>query len=171
KELIAHAIHHNSPRSGRPFIAINCGAIPETLMESELFGHRKGAFTDATRDKKGLFEEASGGTIFLDEIGEMPVHLQVKLLRALQEQKIRPVGSEELVDVDVRVIAATLRDLEQDVSAGRFRDDLFYRLNVVAINIPPLRERKEDITVLIKHFMKKHNRRLGLNIKQITPEA
>ena len=171
KELLARAIHHNSPRRGKPFIAINCGAIPENLLESELFGHKKGAFTDATRDKRGLFEEASGGTIFLDEIGEMPLHLQVKILRTLQEQQIRPVGDETLVNVDVRVIAATLRDLEEDVVTGRFRDDLYYSLNVVSIHIPPLRERPEDIPVLIQHFVKKHNKRLGLGVKGIDPEA
>lgn len=171
KELLAKAIHHNSPRRGRPFVAINCGAIPENLMESELFGHKKGAFTDATRDKKGLFEEATGGTIFLDEIGELPAHLQVKLLRALQEQQIRRVGDELTIDIDVRVVAATLRNLDDDVQTGRFREDLFYRLNVVSINIPPLRERREDIPVLIEHFLKKHNKRLGLSIKSVTPEA
>jgi len=171
KELLAKAIHHNSPRRGKPFVAINCGAIPESLIESELFGHKKGSFTDATRDKKGLFEEADGGTIFLDEIGELPTHLQVKLLRTLQEQEIRRVGDEEPVSIDVRVIAATLRDLEEDVDRGRFRDDLFYRLNVVSIHIPPLRERVEDIPVLVEHFMAKHNKRLGLAIKRIEPEA
>ncbi len=171
KELLAKAIHHNSPRRGRPFIAINCGAIPEYLMESELFGHKKGAFTDATRDKKGLFEEATGGTIFLDEIGELPAHLQVKLLRALQEQQIRRVGDEQVIDIDVRVVAATLRNLDEDVQTGRFREDLYYRLNVVSINIPPLRERREDIPVLIEHFMKKHNKRLGLAIQRVAPEA
>lgn len=171
KELLAKAVHHNSPRRGRPFVAINCGAIPESLMESELFGHKKGAFTDATRDKKGLFEEATGGTIFLDEIGELPAHLQVKLLRALQEQQIRRVGDEQVLDIDVRVIAATLRNLDDDVQSGRFREDLYYRLNVVSINIPPLRERREDIPVLVEHFLKKHNKRLGLSIKQVSPEA
>ncbi|MCB0329186.1 MAG: sigma-54-dependent Fis family transcriptional regulator [Bdellovibrionales bacterium] len=171
KELLARAIHHNSPRRSKPFIAINCGAIPEALMESELFGHKKGAFTDASRDKKGLFEEADGGTLFLDEIGEMPPHLQVKLLRALQEQQIRRVGDEQTIHVDVRVIAATLRDLEQDVMDGRFREDLFYRLNVVSIHLPSLHERTEDIPVLVEHFIKKHNKRLGLSIKSISPET
>jgi len=171
KELLARAIHHNSPRRGRPFIAINCGAIPENLMESELFGHKKGAFTDATRDKKGLFEEADKGTIFLDEVGELPLHLQVKLLRTLQDQQIRPVGDEKMLPVDVRVIAATLRNLEDDVKNGRFRDDLFYRLNVVSIAIPPLRDRADDIPVLVQHFIKKHNKRLGLNINKVEPEA
>ena len=171
KELLARAIHHNSPRRGKPFVAINCGAIPENLMESELFGHQRGAFTDAARDKVGLFEEANGGTIFLDEIGEMPLHLQVKLLRVLQEQQIQRVGDEKTKKIDVRLIAATLRDLEDDVRKGRFRDDLLYRLNVITIDIPPLRERPEDVEVLIKHFMKKHNRKLGLSIRQIEPEA
>jgi two-component system response regulator AtoC len=171
KELLARAIHHNSPRRGQPFVAINCGAIPENLMESELFGHKAGAFTDATRDKRGLLEEASGGTIFLDEIGELPLHLQVKLLRVLQEQQIRRVGDERLIDIDVRVIAATLRNLEDDVQTGRFRDDLFYRLNVVSIHIPPLRERPEDIPVLIQNFMKKHGKRLGIGAKKISPEV
>jgi two-component system response regulator AtoC len=171
KELLAKAIHHNSPRRGKPFVAINCGAIPENLIESELFGHKKGSFTDATRDKKGLFEEANGGTIFLDEIGELPIHLQVKLLRTLQEQEIRRVGDEQPIALDVRVIAATLRNLEDDVAQGRFRDDLFYRLHVVSIHIPPLRERPEDIPVLVDHFMAKHNKRLGLAISKIYPEA
>lgn len=171
KELLAKAIHHNSPRRGKPFVAINCGAIPESLIESELFGHKKGAFTDATRDKKGLFEEANGGTIFLDEIGELPTHLQVKLLRTLQEQEIRRVGDEEPVSIDVRVLAATLRNLDEDVDRGRFRDDLFYRLNVVSIHIPPLRERPEDIPVLVEHFVAKHNKRLGLAITKVEPEA
>jgi two-component system response regulator AtoC len=171
KELLAKAIHHNSPRRGKPFVAINCGAIPENLIESELFGHKKGSFTDATRDKKGLFEEADGGTIFLDEIGELPTHLQVKLLRTLQEQEIRRVGDEQAVPIDVRVIAATLRNLEEDVDGGRFRDDLFYRLNVVSIHIPPLRERPEDIPILVEHFMAKHNKRLGLKITKVYPDA
>lgn len=171
KEMVARAIHHNSPRRGKPFIAINCGAIPENLIESELFGHKKGSFTDATRDKKGLLEEASGGTVFFDEIGELPLHLQVKLLRALQEQQIRRVGDEGQINIDVRVIAATLRNLEEDVRSGRFRDDLFYRLNVVSIHIPPLRDRAEDIPVLVQHFMKKHNKRLGLNVKDVSADA
>lgn len=171
KELIARAIHQNSNRRSKKFVAINCGAIPENLLESELFGHRKGAFTDATRDKKGLFEEADGGTILLDEIGELPLHLQVKLLRVLQEGQIRPVGGSEVIPIDVRVIAATLRDLEQDVIDGRFRDDLFYRLNVVTIPVPPLRERKEDIPILVHHFLEKHQVKLQLPVDKIEDEA
>jgi two-component system response regulator AtoC len=171
KELVSRAIHESSTRKGKPFIAINCGAIPETLIESELFGHKKGAFTDATRDKKGLFEEASGGTLFLDEIGELPLHLQVKLLRSLQEQTIRRVGDEVDIPIDVRVISATLRNLEEDVKGGRFREDLFYRLNVVAIHLPPLRERPEDIPLLIEHFLKKHSKRLGIPERSVPPEV
>ncbi len=171
KELVARAIHENSPRANAPFVAINCGAIPENLIESELFGHKKGSFTDASRDKKGLFEEASSGTIFLDEVGELPLHLQVKLLRALQEQQIRKVGDEQLTPIDVRVIAATLRDLEMDVDRGRFRDDLYYRLNVVSVHIPALRERPEDIEILTEHFVKKHTKRMGIPAKKITQEA
>ncbi len=171
KELIARAIHHNSPRKGKPFIAINCGAIPENLMESEFFGHVAGAFTDARSEKKGLFEEANGGTIFLDEIGEMPIHLQVKLLRVLQEKQIQKVGSEKTKPTDVRIIAATLRDLEQDVENGRFRDDLYYRLDVVSILIPPLRDRPEDIPILVEHFIKKHSKKLKVKEKNISPEA
>jgi two-component system response regulator AtoC len=171
KELIAHAIHENSPRRGKPFIAINCGAIPEALMESELFGHKKGAFTDASRDKKGLFEEATGGTLFLDEVGDLPLHLQVKLLRALQEQAIRRVGDEVDIAIDVRIISATLRNLDQEVRNGRFREDLLYRLNVISIHLPPLRERPEDITVLIDHFLKKHAKRLAIPEKRIPQDV
>ena len=154
KELIARAIHNNSLRKSRPFVAINCGAIPETLIESELFGHSKGAFTDAVRDKRGLLEEASSGTLFLDEIGEMPALLQVKLLRAIQEKVIRPVGDEKSIAIDTRILAATNRNLEANIKAGSFREDLFYRLNVVSIHLPPLRERKEDIPVLTDYFLK-----------------
>jgi two-component system response regulator AtoC len=170
KELLARAIHESSSRRGKPFIAINCGAIPEQLMESELFGHKKGAFTDASRDKKGLFEEADGGTLFLDEVGELPLHLQVKLLRALQEHTIRRVGDEQSISIDVRVVSATLRNLEADVQSGRFREDLLYRLNVVSLHLPPLRERKEDIPVLIEHFIQKHSKRLGIPTKKVPPD-
>jgi two-component system response regulator AtoC len=167
KELVARAIHENSPRRGKPFIAINCGAIPETLIESELFGHKKGAFTDASRDKRGLFEEASGGTLFLDEVGDLPVHLQVKLLRALQEQLIRRVGDEVDISIDVRIISATLRNLGEEVRLGRFREDLLYRLNVISIHLQPLRERTEDIPLLVDHFMQKHIKRLGIAEKRV----
>lgn len=170
KELLARSIHINSRRAQGPFMAINCGAIPETLMESELFGHRKGAFTDASRDKRGLLEEANGGTLFLDEIGEMPLQTQVKLLRALQERLIRRVGDEEQIPIDVRIIAATLRDLEEDVKSGRFRDDLYYRLNVVVLHLPPLRERVEDIPLLVDYFLVKHARKLSLKPKRV-PES
>ena len=171
KELVARAIHSRSPRRDNPFVALNCGAIPENLMESELFGHRKGAFTDASKDKLGLLEEANGGTVLLDEIGELPAHLQVKLLRVLQEQCIHPLGAPEPVPIDVRVVAATLRNLETDVDDGRFRDDLFYRLNVVPITVPPLRERREDIDALIQHFIVLHRTKLGLQVYKISDEA
>jgi len=170
KELLARAIHESSPRRGKPFVAINCGAIPESLMESELFGHKRGAFTDASRDKKGLFEEAHGGTLFLDEVGELPLHLQVKLLRALQEQTIRRVGDENVISIDVRLISATLRNLEEDAAKGRFREDLLYRLNVVSIHLPALRDRPEDISLLVEHFLQKHGKRLGIGAKKVSPE-
>lgn len=171
KELIARAIHYNSPRKNAKFVAINCGAIPENLLESELFGHKRGAFTDATKDKKGLLEEANNGTILLDEIGELPLHLQVKLLRVLQERVIYPVGDTQPIPVDVRVIAATLRDLDADVKNGRFRDDLLYRLNVITIRIPPLRNRKEDIPLLVNYFLKKNQEKLGLTVYGVSLEA
>ncbi|MBN2575939.1 MAG: sigma-54-dependent Fis family transcriptional regulator, partial [Deltaproteobacteria bacterium] len=154
-----------------PFIAVNCGAIPDTLLESELFGHRKGAFTDANRDRKGLFEEASGGTLFLDEIGELPVALQVKLLRVLQEGEVRRLGDSQDIKVDVRVVAATARDLSAEVGRGAFREDLFYRLNVFALHLPALRERREDIPLLLDHFLARMNARMGLQVTGVSPEA
>jgi two-component system response regulator AtoC len=171
KELVARAIHARSSRKALPFVAINCGAIPENLLESELFGHRKGAFTDASSDRRGLFEEATGGTLFLDEIGELPVNLQVKLLRVLQEETIRRLGDTKDVKVDVRIIAATHRDLTADVKAGRFREDLFYRIHVLSIHIPPLRERREDVNLLIDHFVTRNNARLGTSIRGLSPEV
>ena len=171
KELIARAIHYHSDRAGGPFVAINCGAIPDNLLESELFGHVKGAFTDATRNKKGLFEEADGGTLLLDEIGELPKFLQVKILRVLQDSEIRRVGDTKTNKVDVRIIAATVKDLAREVSKGAFREDLYYRLNVIPIHLPPLRERREDIPLLVQHFIKKCNEQLETKINGIAPEA
>ena len=171
KELIARAIHQASPRKDSPFVAVNCGAIPENLLESELFGHIRGAFTDATYTKKGLFEEADGGTILLDEIGELPSLLQVKLLRVLQEEEIRRVGDTKPIPINIRVIAATVRDLSEDVRTGRFRADLFYRLNVLNIQLPPLRERKEDIPILVNHFLEKFAPRFNKQIKVVSKPA
>ncbi len=171
KELIARAIHFNSKRAGKAFLAVNCGALPESLLESELFGHTKGAFTGATGDKKGLFRSADGGTLLLDEIGEMPLNLQVKLLRALQEQEVMPIGSSLAVKFDTRIIAATNKNLENEVAENRFREDLFYRLNVIEINLPPLRERREDIPLLIKHFAVKTAREQKTVEKSIAKEA
>ena len=171
KELIARAIHYNGPRKDKPMVAVNCGGLPENLLESELFGHVKGAFTDAAKDKKGLFQEASGGTLFLDEISELPLPLQVKLLRVLQDEMVRPVGSTESVQVDVRIIAATGANLADAVKEGIFRDDLFYRINVLHIEVPALRERKEDIPLLISHFIKKFQKRLKKNVKGFRPNA
>jgi two-component system, NtrC family, response regulator AtoC len=171
KELVAHAIHDAAPHSGGELVAVNCGAIPENLLESELFGHRRGAFTDAHSDKPGLFEEASGGTLLLDEVGELPFPLQVKLLRTLQESKIRRLGETKDREVEVRLIAATNRDLGERVSEGGFREDLYYRLNVLPIHLPPLRERQEDIPLLVEHFLERCNARLGTEVHGVSPEA
>jgi len=171
KELIARALHYNSDRSERPFMPVNCGAIPENLLESELFGHAKGAFTDAIRTKKGLFEEADGGTLFLDEIGELPPQLQVKLLRVLQDGEIRRVGESKSIQIDVRIVAATVKDLVKEVSEGRFREDLFYRLNVLPMHLPPLRERKEDIPMLVHHFIHKYSQSMNKQVVGISPKG
>jgi len=171
KELVAKAIHFNSPRKEKPFVTLNCGAIPEALIESELFGHMKGAFTDAIATKKGLFEMADEGTIFLDEISELPLMMQVKLLRVLQNREFKRVGGTEDIHVDVRIIAATNKDLEKAVKEKRFREDLYYRLNVIQIKLPSLRERREDIPVLAAHFLKRYSEELNKNISSISPEA
>lgn len=171
KELVAKAIHYNSPRKDKPFVTLNCGAIPESLIESELFGHMKGAFTDAIATKKGLFEVADEGTIFLDEISELPLLMQVKLVRVLQDKEFKRVGGTEDIRVDVRIISATNKDLEEAVREKRFREDLFYRLNVIQIKLPPLRERREDIPLLAEHFLKKYSRELNKNITKISPDA
>jgi len=171
KERIAGALHSEGRRANRPFVAVNCGAIPEHLLESELFGHVKGAFTDATSDREGLFEVADGGTLFLDEIGELPPVLQVKLLRALVEGEIRRLGASAATPVDVRVVAATSRDLETAMREGRFREDLFHRLDVVSIHVPPLRERPEDVAPLVAHFVARFRARLGLDSIRVEPDA
>lgn len=171
KELIARAIHFNSPRSNKPFIAINCSAIPETLLESELFGYVKGSFTGANKDKKGLFEEASGGTLFLDEVGDLPLSLQVKLLRAIQEEEIRRVGDTKTLKIDVRLITATLKNLGDEIKKGSFREDLYYRLNVLPIHLPPLRERKEDIPLLAETFLNRFSKEMDKKVKKLSPEA
>jgi len=171
KELVARSIHAKSPRATRPFVAVNCAALPESILESELFGHEKGAFTGAVGVKRGLFEEANGGTLLLDEIGEISPKTQVQLLRVLQEGEIRRVGASDTVKVDVRVVAATNRDLKAEVAAGRFREDLFFRLQVVTVRVPALRERKGDIALLVKHFLAKHAARQGRAVPRVAPEV
>ena len=171
KELVAKAIHTKSPRASRPFVAVNCGALPESILESELFGHERGSFTGASATKRGLFEEAKGGTLFLDEIGEISAKMQVQLLRVLQEGEIRRVGAAETIKVDARVVAATNRDLKAEVAAGRFREDLLFRLQVVTVKVPPLRERKRDVALLVRHFIARHAQRLGRQAPRVAPEV
>jgi two-component system, NtrC family, response regulator PilR len=171
KELVARAIHENSARSQAPFITINCGAFPETLLESELFGYMKGSFTGANENRQGLFQAAHGGTLFMDEIGNMSLTMQVKLYRVLQEGKVRPIGSTEESDVDVRIIAATNKDFEKEIAEGRFREDLYYRLSVIPILVPPLRERREDIPLLARHFLENFRKTMEKPIEAISPEA
>ena len=171
KELVARALHSKSSRRGGPFVAVNCGAIPEPLLESELFGYRRGAFTDAVADRAGLFEQANGGTLLLDEVGELPLSLQVKLLRVLQEETIRRLGDNKDLKIDVRILAATHRDLAAETKAGRFREDLYYRINVLPIHVPPLRERREDIPILLDHFLARNNARFNTQIRGIDAEA
>src|SRR3989441_1587828 len=171
KELVAHAIHEESPRRNGPFVSVNCGAVPETLMESELFGHVKGAFTGAVANTVGLFSAAAAGTLFLDEVTEVPSSVQVKLLRAIQEREIRRVGDTRDIKVDVRLIAASNRDVAKAVADGVLREDLFYRLNVIPIHLPPLRERREDIPLLVAHFIRKISSELGKSVKGASPEA
>jgi two-component system response regulator HydG len=171
KELLARAIHDRSARHGRPFLAINCSALSDTLLESELFGHVRGAFSGASTSRLGVFEEASGGTLFLDEIGDISAAMQVRLLRALQEGEIKPVGSTEIRKVDVRVVAATNRDLEAAVKAGIFRQDLYYRLHVVPLELPALRERREDVPLLVHHFLRRYAEKFGKPVTQVSPAA
>jgi DNA-binding NtrC family response regulator len=171
KELIARSLHVNSPRAKKPFVAENVSAIPETLLESELFGHKKGSFTHADRDRVGLFEQASGGTLFLDEVADMSLAMQAKLLRVLQEGEVRPVGSSKKVKIDVRLVTASNRDLERMVSEGKFRQDLFFRINGLTINLPSLRHRKEDIPLLVRHFSKKIAKEFNLPAAEVTERA
>jgi two-component system nitrogen regulation response regulator GlnG len=171
KELVARALYEHGPRAGAPFLALNCAAIPEQLLESELFGHEKGAFTGADRRRMGKFEQCSGGTLFLDEIGDMPLALQAKLLRVLQDQSFERVGGNETIRTDVRLVAATHRDLKKWVAEGRFRADLYYRLGVFTIHLPPLRERGEDLPLLVEHYLRHFSRELGREVRQAAPEA
>ena len=171
KELVAHAIHAMSPRAAEPFVEVNCAAIPEELIESELFGHIKGSFTGAHEDKVGKFQKADGGTLFLDEVGDMSLRTQAKVLRALEEQRFEPVGAAEFVQVDVRVVAATNKNLEEEIERGNFREDLFYRLNVIPFFVPPLRDRREDIPLLADHFLREFTTAYGRKPKELTPEA
>jgi two-component system, NtrC family, response regulator AtoC len=171
KEVVARYVHNLSSRTEGPFLSINCGALPENLLESELFGHVKGSFTGAVRDKQGLFAAARGGSFFLDEVGEMPPSLQVKLLRVLQEETIRRLGDNKDLKIDVRILAATHRDLAAETKAGRFREDLYYRINVLPIHVPPLRERREDIPILLDHFLARNNARFNTQIRGIDAEA
>jgi two-component system response regulator PilR (NtrC family) len=171
KELVARAIHEKGARAAQPFVAVNCGAIPETLIESELFGHVKGSFTGAVKDRSGLFRQADEGTLFLDEVGDLPLPLQVKLLRVLQEHEVVPIGANQGVQIDVRVLAATNKNLAEEVAAGRFREDLFYRLNVISISLPPLRERQGDLPLLLQHFLRHYAAISGKEVQQISPEA
>src|SRR5712691_7714930 len=171
KELVARAVHENSPRAQQPFITINCGAFPETLLESELFGYMKGAFTGANENRQGLFQAAHGGTLFLDEIGNMSLAMQVKLYRVLQEGKVRPIGSTEESDVDVRIIAATNKEFEKEIAEGRFREDLYYRLSVIPIRVPALRERREDIPLLARYFLERFRKTMEKPVEGVSPEA
>jgi two-component system, NtrC family, response regulator PilR len=171
KERIAQTIHERSDRAQRPFLVVNCGALPEALMESELFGHEKGAYTGASTRTSGIFRDAEGGTVLLDEVGELPSSVQVKLLRVLQEKKVRAVGAAQEIPIDVRVLAATNRDVEADVAAGRFRQDLYYRLNVIRIELPPLRDRREDIPVLVERFLRRFAREMSKDVAGLTPDA
>jgi two-component system response regulator HydG len=171
KELVARAVHSRSQRMGSQFVAVNCAAVPETLLESELFGHTRGAFTHATNDKKGLFEQAAGGTLFLDELADIPLDVQAKLLRALQERRVRPLGATEERDVDVRLLAATNKSLENEVSAGRFRKDLYYRVHVVEVTVPPLRDRDDDVLLIAHHFIGQMAARAGKSLVGLSPEA
>lgn len=171
KELVARALHDSSPRRGGPFVAVNCSAVPENLLESELFGHAKGAFTDARNDRVGLFSQANGGTLFLDEIGEIPLLMQPKLLRALEERRVRPVGSNEEIDIDVRIVAATNRDLEAAVDEQRFREDLYFRINVIHVGLPPLRSRGTDVLSLAQHFLGRYAVHAGKDVQGISPSA